>query len=274
MLLRYLPWFIILAIVAEILGTVGGFGSSVFFVPMASYFLDFQSVLGITALFHLSSNITKIGFFRKGLDRNLVIYLGIPAVAFVILGAFLSKFANPKFLGIALGIFLLLFSVVFLINKTLALKASKKNALAGGAVSGLLAGLLGTGGAIRGATMASFRLPKERFIATSAVIDLGIDLSRSVVYGYQGYIHGHDLYLIPILVGVSLVGTYLGKKTLDHVRQEQFQQIVLFLLLFIGLVTLVIHLLGLQLVPELDGHVTGISAWGSYAGLPGMTVFM
>jgi uncharacterized membrane protein YfcA len=274
MLLRYLPWFIILAIVAEILGTVGGFGSSVFFVPMASYFLDFQSVLGITALFHLSSNITKIGFFRKGLDRNLVIYLGIPAIVFVILGAFLSKFANPKFLGIALGVFLLLFSVVFLIKKTLALKASKKNALAGGAVSGLLAGLLGTGGAIRGATMASFRLPKERFIATSAVIDLGIDLSRSVVYGYQGYIHRHDLYLIPILVGVSLVGTYLGKKTLDHVRQEQFQQIVLFLLLFIGLVTLVIHLLGLQLVPELDGQGTGISAWGSYAGLPGMTVFM
>ncbi len=45
---------------AEIFGTVGGFGSSVFFVPMASYFLDFQTVLGVTALFHLSSNMTKM----------------------------------------------------------------------------------------------------------------------------------------------------------------------------------------------------------------------
>jgi len=259
MLFRYLPWFIILAILAEILGTVGGFGSSVFFVPMASYFLDFQSVLGITALFHLSSNITKIGFFRKGLDRHLLIYLGIPAVAFVILGAFLSRYANPKFLGIALGVFLLIFSIVFIIRKTLAIQASKRNALTGGALSGLLAGLLGTGGAIRGATMAAFRLPKERFIATSAVIDLGIDLSRSFVYGYNGYIHRHDLYLIPILVGVSVLGTFVGKKILDHVRQEQFQQLVLYLLLFIGLVTLAIHLFGLHLAPALSGQQTALS---------------
>lgn len=49
MLARYLPWFIILSVLAEILGTVGGFGSSVFFVPMASYFMDFQTVLSITA---------------------------------------------------------------------------------------------------------------------------------------------------------------------------------------------------------------------------------
>ncbi len=260
MLLRYLPWFIILAILAEILGTVGGFGSSVFFVPMASYFLDFQSVLGITALFHLSSNLTKIGFFRKGLDRKLILNLGIPAVAFVILGAFLSRFADPKFLGVALGVFLVLFSVVFLAQKTLVVRASRRNALTGGALSGLLAGLLGTGGAIRGATMAAFRLPKDRFIATSAVIDLGIDLSRSVVYGYNGYIHGHDLYLIPILVGVSVVGTFLGKKILDHIRQEQFQQLVLYLLLFIGLVTLAIHLLGLRLAPAFAGSETALSA--------------
>ncbi len=253
MLLRYLPWFIILAVLAEILGTVGGFGSSVFFVPMASYFMDFQSVLGITALFHLSSNLAKIGFFRKGLNRKLIVYLGIPAVAFVVLGAFLSRYANPKFLGIGLGVFLVLFSIAFLVQKTLAMQPSKRNALIGGAFSGFLAGLLGTGGAIRGATMAAFRLPKDRFIATSAIIDLGIDLSRSFVYGYNGYIHGHDLYLIPILVGVSLAGTFLGKKILDRVRQEQFQQMVLYFLLFIGLITLAIHLMGLQFAPGFLG---------------------
>jgi uncharacterized membrane protein YfcA len=233
---------------------------------MASYFMDFQSVLGITALFHLSSNLTKIGFFRKGIDRNLILYLGIPAVVFVILGAFLSQYANPKFLGISLGVFLVVFSIVFLIHKNLAVHATRGNALTGGALSGLLAGLLGTGGAIRGATMAAFRLPKDRFIATSAVIDLGIDFSRSFVYGYNGYIHIHDLYLIPILVGVSLLGTYLGKSILDHVRQEQFQHIVLYLLLFIGLVTLAIHTLGMRLAPVFSGSETALS-WTGFGGL-------
>ncbi len=36
--------FILLALLAEILGTIGGFGSSVFFVPIASLFLEKHGV--------------------------------------------------------------------------------------------------------------------------------------------------------------------------------------------------------------------------------------
>lgn len=242
MLAHYLILFIFLSIIAEILGTVGGFGSSVFFVPMASYFLDFQSVLGITALFHLSSNISKIGFFKKGFDRQLVLYLGIPAVLFVILGAYLSKFIDPGLLNFLLGGFLLVFGLLFLLAKQLRIKANNKNALVGGALSGMVAGLLGTGGAIRGATMTAFDLNKEKFIATSAVIDLGIDLSRSVVYTYNGYVHLDDFYLIPILIGVSIIGTYLGKRILDGITQAQFKRFVLFLLIGIGVATLIFNI--------------------------------
>lgn len=239
MLSRHLPGFIILSILAEILGTVGGFGSSVFFVPMASYFMDFQTVLGITALFHLSSNITKIGFFRKGFDKELILHLGIPAVLFVAIGAFLSKYANPMLLTLILGIFLVAFALLFLIHKNLKVGASKRNALIGGTLSGLFAGLLGTGGAIRGATMSAFNLNKEKFIATSAIIDLGIDFSRSIVYAYNGYMHWKDMYLIPILIVVSIIGTYLGKKVLDRISQAQFKRFVLFLLLGIGVLTII-----------------------------------
>ena len=67
--------FLLLALLAEIAGTVGGFGSSVFFVPIANFYFDFQSVLGITALFHLASNVSKLGLFRGGIDRGLLLRL-------------------------------------------------------------------------------------------------------------------------------------------------------------------------------------------------------
>ena len=92
-----LHYFILLALLAEILGTVGGFGSSLFFVPMASYFLDFYSVLGITALFHVSSNIVKIILFRKGYDKKLIISIGVPAVLFVIMVRFSVNILIQKF---------------------------------------------------------------------------------------------------------------------------------------------------------------------------------
>jgi len=242
MLTKYLFVFILLALLAEILGTVGGFGSSVFFVPIASFFFDFQSVLGITALFHLSSNITKLVFFKKGLDKNLILFLGIPAVIFVILGAYASKFLDPKVLTYILGLFLIISSLSFLIFKKLAVVASKKNAIFGGTLSGLSAGLLGTGGAIRGITMAAFKLDKNKFIATSAVIDLGVDFSRTLVYINNGFVHSHDLYLIPMLIVVSIVGTWIGKKILNRISQDQFRNFVLLLILVIGILSIVVNI--------------------------------
>ena len=232
-----LPLFILLALLAEILGTVGGFGSSLFFVPIASYFLDFHSVLGITALFHVSSNLTKIAFFRKGFDKKLVISIGIPAVLFVIMGAFLSKFIETKILEILLAIFLITVSLVLLLFKKLTVKPTLSNSILGGTFSGLIAGLLGTGGAIRGITLAAYNLRMDVFIATSAIIDLAIDASRSVVYSFNGYVHKHDLYLIPILLVVSIAGTFIGKTFLTRVSEQQFKSIVLILVLLTGIVT-------------------------------------
>jgi len=233
-----LTLFILLALLAEILGTVGGFRSSLFFFPIASYFLEFHSVLGITALFHVSSNLAKIVFFRKGFDKKLVISIGIPAVIFVIAGAFLSKFIETTVLEISLALFLIIVSSALLIFKNLELKPTLSNSIGGGIFSGLIAGLLGTGGAIRGITLAAYNLRMDVFIATSAIIDLAIDSSRSVVYYLNGYVHADLLFLIPILLLISIAGTYIGKRLLAHISEIQFKSIVLLLVLMTGIFTL------------------------------------
>jgi uncharacterized membrane protein YfcA len=230
--------FASLALIAEILGTIGGFGSSLFFVPIAGYFLDFHSVLGITALFHISSNLTKIYFFKKGVDWKLIFQIGIPSVLFVIIGAFLSKSFDSVILEIILAIFLILFSSLFLAKQKLVIPPNKINNISGGILSGFLAGLVGTGGSVRGIVLAAYNLKMEVFIATSAVIDLAIDSSRAVVYTINGYVHWHDLYLIPVLLVVSIIGTWIGKMLLTKISEERFRNIVLFLILFTGIITL------------------------------------
>ena len=235
---EHLIYFILLSLLAEIIGTVGGFGSSLFFVPIAGFFLDFHSVLGVTALFHISSNITKIGFFRKGFDKQLILNIGIPAVIFVIAGAFLSRFMQTKTLELMLASFLIILSLSFLFFKRLKIKPTLTNSITGGALSGLTAGIFGSGGAIRGLTMAAFNLEKNTFIATSAIIDLGVDVSRGLVYFSNGFIHSRDLYLIPILFVVSVIGTFLGKHLLNFFSESQFRNFVLSLILLTGLITL------------------------------------
>ena len=231
--------FLILTFFAEIIGTVGGFGSSVFFVPIGNFYFDFHSVLGLIAIFHFSSNLSKIALFRKGVNKKLVLRLGIPSVLFVILGGYLSKQLNTSVLEIALGIFLVVLSLLFLIKKNLIIKAGKKESIIGGTLSGFFSGLLGTGGAIRGITLAAFNLEKSAFIATSAIIDFAIDSTRTIVYYNNGYIHKHDLIYVPFLFAIGIIGTYLGKKILKYIPQNRFKQISLTFILIIGLITII-----------------------------------
>ena len=231
--------FLLLALLAEVIGTIGGFGSSVFFVPLGNFYFDFYSVLGLTALFHLSSNLSKVYLFKEGLDKGLLLKIGIPSVIFVIIGGFLSKEMNSAVLEIILGIFLVGFSLVFIIRSNISIAPNTRNAIVGGSFSGFSAGLLGTGGAIRGLTMAAFNLEKSVFIATSAFIDFMIDFSRTFVYYNNGYIHQHDLKYVPYLFAIGLLGSFIGKKILAYIPQAKFRRLSLLFIFLIGLVTII-----------------------------------
>ena len=230
--------FLALSLLAEIIGTVGGFGSSVYFVPIANFFFDFASVLGITALFHLASNASKLGLFRHGIDVRLLLSMGVPSVLFAVLGGLASARVAPAGLQWVLAAFLLLPSAWMLTHPRWVLAPTTGNAVVGGALSGGMAGLVGTGGAVRGIALAAFDLPKHVFVATSAAIDMGIDLSRTVVYLHNGFIHRHDLHWIPPLVVVALLGTWLGRLLLRRIPQPWFRRIALGLVFAVGLVTL------------------------------------
>lgn len=228
-----------LLLVAEVLGTVGGFGSSMLVMPLAGFFLPFDQALGLTALFHVFSNGAKMMLFRTGLSKKLLLTIGLPAVLGVVLGARLTAFLPAEHMMLVLSGVLVLLSLIFLLAPDLRIEASTRNASLGGAASGLIAGLVGTGGAIRGLTLAAFDLEKNVFISTSAWIDMGVDLSRTVVYAGQGYIHTQVWGYLPGLAVVSLVGSWLGRSLLEHVPQDRFRKLVLVLVMGVALVSAV-----------------------------------
>ncbi|HRH39872.1 MAG TPA: sulfite exporter TauE/SafE family protein, partial [Flavobacteriales bacterium] len=158
--------FGLLLLVAEVLGTIGGFGSSMLVMPLAGWFLPFDEALGLTALFHVFSNAAKMILFRKGVSWRLLLWLGIPALIGVVIGARLTVQMDERWLSLALGIALLLMGSALLVKSEWRLRATNSNALAGGVISGFIAGIAGTGGAVRGITLAAFDLEKLAFVST------------------------------------------------------------------------------------------------------------
>ena len=118
------------------------------------------------------------------------------------------------------------------------LSPNQFNAIFAGGLAGLLAGLIGTGGAIRGLALAAFDLEKGVFVATSAAIDSGVDFSRMIVYLRHNYLSATFYWYIPGLLLIAFAGSYAGKLALERIDQRYFRRIVFDLVFLIGLTTL------------------------------------
>lgn len=230
----YFILFLILAFLSEIIGTISGFGSSILFVPIASLFYDFHTVLGITAIFHVFSNCSKLLLFRKGISKYFLLRIGIPAVIFVGIGAYLSSIIPVSSLKVIMPIVLIIVAILLMFKKS-TLKKTFMNMFLGGSISGFLAGVIGSGGAIRGLVLMAFELGKDTFIATSAAIDLGVDVTRAFIYILNGFVKTEILSLIPFFIAVSFFGSYTGKLILKYVSEKYFKYLVLVVVISSGL---------------------------------------
>ncbi|HWA35231.1 MAG TPA: sulfite exporter TauE/SafE family protein, partial [Cyclobacteriaceae bacterium] len=130
------------------------------------------------------------------------------------------------------------FSLFLLMNPNFSLAPTLKNSIAGGGLAGLMAGFVGTGGAIRGLVLASFNFEKNMFVGTSAAIDMGVDLSRTIIYLESNYLAWSMWIYVPLLLLASFLGSWLGKQLLQVMSQDLFRKILLGFILMMG-VTLI-----------------------------------
>lgn len=227
--------FFLLAIVSEILGTIAGFGSSTIFLPLAVLFVDFRTALILVAIFHIFGNLARLNFFKSGLDRKLLLRFGLPSVVFTIVGALLVNQLPQSTLKGILGLFLVCFGTLSLFKLVPAISPNNfRYALAGG-LSGFLAGLIGTGGALRGAALNAFGIPRTNYIATAAAVALAVDATRIPIYFSQGFLTSSYYWYIPLLFGAAVTGSFAGKKIVNKVSQKHFRTLILIAIVIVGL---------------------------------------
>lgn len=220
---------------SELIGTISGFGSSTFFVPLAIAIESFGFVLALTAILHCFGNISKIVLFKKSLPKNLALQLGFPSVVLAGIGALLSSRFSSDLLLQILGGALVVISALTLLKKKAIRSPTHKFSILLCSVSGFLTGLVGTGGAIRGMALTMLHLEKNTFVALSAAIDLGGDLLRAGIYLYNGNMDWKQWFYIPLLGITAVLGALTGKKVLMRIDQRGFERLVAIFVFVSGL---------------------------------------
>jgi len=227
----------LLVFIASAVGTFSGFGTSTIMVPVMLLFFSLPLTLLFVGVIHWFGDVWKMILFRKGLRRwRLILWFGIPGILASYYGASLSLVVQEEILTRVLGGFLLVYVLFIFLKREWKLPEHDVTAGGGGLISGFAAGIFGVGGAIRGAFLSAFNLPKEVYLFTSGAMALIIDSTRIAGYLAGGAsLEGLFLWGLIIFIPVSFIGAWVARLFVDRVRQAHFR---LAIAVFLALVAL------------------------------------
>ncbi len=227
---------ILIAFFSELVGTLSGFGSSTFFVPVATMLESFQFALAITAILHCFGNVSRIFIFKDFFQLKVFLRLALPSILLTGVGALLTTQVQVSLLQRSLGVALILVSGALFFGKKLIQRLPSRAALVLSGISGFLTGFIGTGGAIRGMALTALQIEKNAFVSLSASIDLGGDFIRLIIYLWNNFMDWSQWFYIPLLGIAAYLGSRIGKNVLSGLKQEHFERIVALFVLLSGII--------------------------------------
>ena len=175
-------------------------------------------------------------FFRSGIRWKLIALFGVSGLITSYLGAAAIPQIDDQLLLRILGGFLIGYGLFLIFQKQVRLQPATGIAVVGGSLSGFFAGLFGMGGAIRGAFLSAFDLPKAAYIATAGAIGLLVDSTRIITYAAEGTTLSTSLwYGLILFIPLSFVGAGVAKKIVYKIPQQQFRIVIAIGLCLLGL---------------------------------------
>jgi uncharacterized protein len=227
------------SIVAGAIAALAGFGIGSVLTPLLALSVGTKEAVVAVSIPHLVATAIRFWNLRHSIDRRVLKNFGIASAAGGLAGALLgSRFSSP-ILAYILGALLVFAGLTGLTGISRKMRFGRKAAWLGGAVSGLLGGLVGNQGGIRSAALLGFNLEAKTFVATATAIALVVDGARMPVYFFTSpaTVERLGLWIVVMVVG-GAIGTIAGGRVLARIPEMYFRRLVSLLVLALGLVML------------------------------------
>lgn len=226
---------LLVVFIAAILATFATFGFTAMFLAILALFIPLPQAVAITGIVDFTNGLARGWFFKAQIDWKLVLWYGIPGIITSIIASFLVAQIDTKILERIIGLTLLIYGLYKLAaaNKAVAFTPRYSTLIAGGLLTGTLAGLVGAGGALRSAFLSSYALPVKQFIATVTLIEIMVDLGRTSGYVSTIQLSSQEWSLIILSIPISFLGVWFASKYAKRLSEKHFSILLsCFLILF------------------------------------------
>jgi len=228
------------AVVAGAIASIAGFGIGSVLTPVLATQFDVRLAIALVSLPHFAGTLARFFIVRTHIDREVLLGFGAASAVGGLAGAALQTVVQNAALALVFGALLVFAGLGSLTGFAQRMRFSdRRAALVGGALSGLLGGLVGNQGGIRAAALLGFDVERQAFVATATAVALIVDGARIPVYlATQAADMAARWPLIALLSIGAIVGTVVGGWTLRRMDEARFRRVVGVLLVVLGAYTL------------------------------------
>lgn len=230
-----MEYFILItaAFIASIVSGAAGFGGSLLLLPVVTAYVGPEISVPVLTIAQLMGNLARVSTGYKKLDWKSVGLFSVTSLPLAALGAFGFSVFPKNLVTRCIGIALIILVLAKLVAKK-ELPKRKSTILLGGALTGGLSGLCGSGGPIGAAVFLSLDLEPTAYIASEAATATLMHILKTVIYSKLTNLDIHAL-LLGFGMGISMIcGTYAAKHYIKNMEKGKFQKYVAFLLCIVG----------------------------------------
>lgn len=202
-------------------------------LPVVTACVGAQVAVPILTLAQLMGNISRMGTGFKQIKWDAVGWFCLTALPLAALGAFGFSILPKDMVTRCIGAVLILL-VLFKMKKLFELKGNRKTLLIGGAITGGLSGLAGSGGPIGAAVFLSLGLPPVTYIASEAATATAMHILKTIIYSNLSFLTWKAILTGLIMGSAMVAGTIVANRFIRNMDKNKFQKYVAVLLCVVG----------------------------------------
>lgn len=225
--------------IAAVVSGAAGFGGALLLLPIVTSCVGAEVAVPVLTIAQLIGNLSRMAFGIKQIDWKSVGLFCATALPLAALGAFGFSVMPKATVTRCIGGSLIILVLIKMIKK-LEFRNSKRAMLIGGAATGLLSGLAGSGGPIGAAVFLTLGLPPVSYIASEAATATAMHILKTAIYSKLVGLDGSAL-LTGLAMGAAMIaGTFAANRIIKTMEKGKFQNYVAVLLCVVGAYMLIL----------------------------------
>jgi uncharacterized membrane protein YfcA len=192
------------AIVAAIIGGMGGFGTGIILTAALAPFVGVKNVIPVMTVASAIINLGRFWFYRRSLERRTLALVIACALPFLVLGTWIYSVLDARAIGTVLGVVVLGSIPLRRWLKRRQVVLGRAGLAVGSGIFGLAHGVATGVGVILVSLLLGAGLTGQAVLATDALVSIALDVTKAALFQKFSLL-SEEIVVTGIVLGVATI---------------------------------------------------------------------